>query len=89
MKKRYVLILSFQQSHLFIYQYHLCKKVSKCTLSIGKCLQGSQQPNARKREPKLKEVEVGEGSSFDAVRELDFSTKVESIIIMSTKKEFS
>jgi hypothetical protein len=41
------------------------------------------------RAPKLKEAEVGEGSSPDTVRQLEFSTRVEPIIKTSTKKEFS
>jgi hypothetical protein len=41
------------------------------------------------RAPKLKEAEVGEGSSPGAVRQLEFSTKVEPVIRTSTKKEFS
>jgi hypothetical protein len=41
------------------------------------------------RAPKLKEAEVGEGSSPGVVRQLEFAAKAESIIRMSTKKEFS
>jgi hypothetical protein len=38
--------------------------------------------------PKLKEPEVGEGSTPSAARELDFTSKTESVIHTSTKKQF-
>jgi hypothetical protein len=41
------------------------------------------------RAPKLKEAEAGEGYSPDIVRQLEFATKVESVIRTSTKKEFT
>jgi hypothetical protein len=41
------------------------------------------------REPKLKEANIGEGSSPGAARKLEFSPKVESVIKTSTKKAFS
>jgi hypothetical protein len=41
------------------------------------------------RAPKLKEVEVGEGSLFEIYIQFDFSTKVEPFVRMNTKKEFS
>jgi hypothetical protein len=41
------------------------------------------------RMPKMKEPEVGEGSTPGAARELDFVSKMESIIHTSTKKEFT
>jgi hypothetical protein len=40
------------------------------------------------RAPKLKEVEVGEGSSPGATIQLDFSSKVELVIRTSTKNAF-
>jgi hypothetical protein len=41
------------------------------------------------RAPKLKEAEVGEGSSLDVARQLEFAPKVELVIKTSTKKAFS
>jgi hypothetical protein len=41
------------------------------------------------RAPKLKEAEVGEGSSPGAARKLEFATRVEPVIKKSTKKAFS
>jgi hypothetical protein len=41
------------------------------------------------RAPKLKEAEIGEGSSPGAARQIDFSTKMEPVIQTSTKKVFS
>jgi hypothetical protein len=41
------------------------------------------------RMPKMKEPEVGEGSTPGAAREIDFVSRMESIICTSTKKEFS
>jgi hypothetical protein len=41
------------------------------------------------RAPKLKEVEVGEGYSPSAARQIDFSTKVEPVFYTSTKRVLS
>ena len=41
------------------------------------------------RAPKLKEVDIGEGSSLDTARQLEFSPRVDPIIKTSTKKAFS
>jgi hypothetical protein len=41
------------------------------------------------RAPKLKEAEIGEGSSPGTVRQLEFSPRVEPVIKTSTKKAFS
>jgi hypothetical protein len=41
------------------------------------------------REPKFMEAEVGEGSSPNVARQLEFATKEDPIIKTSTKKEFS
>jgi hypothetical protein len=50
-----------------------------------------RKPTTRRspRAPKLKEAEVGEGSSPDTARQLEFSPRVEPVIKTSTKKEFS
>jgi hypothetical protein len=41
------------------------------------------------RAPKLKEAEIGEGSSPDTARQLEFYPRAEPIIKTSTKKAFS
>jgi len=41
------------------------------------------------RTPKLKEPKFGEGSMSSTTRELDFTSKTESVIHMSTKNHFT
>jgi hypothetical protein len=40
------------------------------------------------REPKLKEAEIGEGSSPGTARQLEYAPRVEPVIKTSTKKAF-
>jgi len=50
-----------------------------------------RKPTTRRspRAPKLKEAEVGEGSSPNVARQLEFGSTTEPVIKTSTKKAFS
>jgi hypothetical protein len=50
-----------------------------------------RKPTTRRssRIPKLKELEVGEGSTLGIARELDFVSKTKLVILTYTKKQFT
>ena len=53
--------------------------MSNTVLSIGKMTPRKPTTRCSLRAPKLKEVEIGEGSSLGAARKLEFSPRVEPV----------
>jgi hypothetical protein len=72
-----------------MYQLYIYNTLSNVVLFVGKM--PSRKPTTRSspRALKLKEAEIGEGSSPSTARQLEFSPRAEPVIKTSTKKAFS
>jgi hypothetical protein len=73
---------------IFIYQHPICNRMSNVVLSAGKMPPRKPMTRCSLREVKLKEENMGEGSSPSMTRQLEFSHKAEPVIKTSTKKAF-
>ena len=72
-----------------IYKHSICYRVSKCVLSAGKIPPRNRTTKRSLRESKLKELEVGEGSSPGAAKQLEFTLRPKPVIKTYTKKVFT
>jgi hypothetical protein len=72
------------------YPVFLCTSSLKDFISIAGTMP-PRNPTTRRssRVPKMKEPEVGEGSSLGAAKQLEFSPRLEPVIKTSTKKVFT